>query len=1024
MNHYNKLLIRTPLHSIFDAFEYDFRSQRFQQGLYLSSYSLWSQLSKTDELKTTKKRKIDHALMKYWVRNCTRCTPYGTFAGVKLLDVTSGETSIILNSPEDHKISLRIDMEAMFQLVATIESIQDIKEGIKFVVNNTLYTVNDSYRFIEKIKSETSSAFKLSSVAKTSYIERIINYVGEGKTITDLQLLLSSEGVKSDESFVYIQDLIESQILISELALAVTGKNPLDLLIDKLLKIKSSHPINSLLVDLQNKLRQPNVNVNAYESICDLCREIANLQKDNGQILQADLFLETKQNRIEKAIVDNIVGQAEELLALGVDNLNPDLESFKQQFYNRYELAEVPLTEALDVDLGIGYAGIHDDSVGTTPLINDLLIGSPKPQDRIYANSLIRQFVQNKYLDYLKTGKSEIEITEDELCSVKNGRATFSEGMYIFGSLFKSHHLLDKDNFQFLVSAYAGSSGANLITRFANGDEDISRFVQNIICNEENNDDCVYAEIVHLPIARIGNVLHRPQHRKYEIPYLCASGVSTESQIHVSDLMISMKSDEIIIRSKRLQKRVIPRLTTAHHYQYNSLSVYKFLCDIQLQGKFSPSLWDWGLFSSEQYLPRVTYKNLILEKARWMLKVSDLEKIPDDKGSYKDYFEKIRGKYKIVQKVLLSEGDNTLLIDFENSDSLEMLSRLLEKNQVILLEEFIFENDNLVVFDSDGNGFTNEIIIPVYNKRQPAISHEAEINTYRVIEDRKFPPGSEWLYYKVYCGPQIADKILVNTFLPYVEDKIACGEIVQFFFVRYKDPFYHIRIRLSTTRESQKNILYEFNELMNPFLSNNTVDRISIETYVREIERYGEDLINETEKIFCNDSLASLRFLELLTMVHESEKYRLIFALRSIDLLLSDFGFSSFEKKSIAEKISKDYFAEFGGTNDLKRQLNKKYSNWQRLIFSHLDTKNDVANEIDEAVSIFTKRSEMNKAAVALLLRKCDSHSKLLKLVSDYIHMLMNRMFISQQRKYELVIYHFLSKYYSSIVTLNLGAKS
>ncbi len=55
---------------------------------------------------------------------------------------------------------------------------------------------------------------------------------------------------------------------------------------------------------------------------------------------------------------------------------------------------------------------------------------------------------------------------------------------------------------------------------------------------------------------------------------------------------------------------------------------------------------------------------------------------------------------------------------------------------------------------------------------------------------RKFSPGSEWLYFKVYCGCKTAEKALTGIVLPYVEQGIRQGTFEYFHFVRYRDEFF------------------------------------------------------------------------------------------------------------------------------------------------------------------------------------------------------------------------------------------
>ena len=55
----------------------------------------------------------------------------------------------------------------------------------------------------------------------------------------------------------------------------------------------------------------------------------------------------------------------------------------------------------------------------------------------------------------------------------------------------------------------------------------------------------------------------------------------------------------------RLDKRVVPRLTTAHSYNSRSLGVYRFLCSLQNQGVAAGMMWSWGALESASFLPRV-----------------------------------------------------------------------------------------------------------------------------------------------------------------------------------------------------------------------------------------------------------------------------------------------------------------------------------------------------------------------------------------------------------------------------------
>jgi hypothetical protein len=55
--------------------------------------------------------------------------------------------------------------------------------------------------------------------------------------------------------------------------------------------------------------------------------------------------------------------------------------------------------------------------------------------------------------------------------------------------------------------------------------------------------DKIFAEIVHIPESRTGNILRRPILRDYEIAYLSNSGW-VEITLDINDLMVSIKTTE------------------------------------------------------------------------------------------------------------------------------------------------------------------------------------------------------------------------------------------------------------------------------------------------------------------------------------------------------------------------------------------------------------------------------------------------------------------------------------------------
>jgi thiopeptide-type bacteriocin biosynthesis protein len=243
------------------------------------------------------------------------------------------------------------------------------------------------------------------------------------------------------------------------------------------------------------------------------------------------------------------------------------------------------------------------------------------------------------------------------------------------------------------------------------------------------------------------------------------------------------------------------------------------------------------------------------------------------------------------------------------------------------------------------------------------------------------------------------------------------------FFIRYKDEFPHLRIRFYQPDRQKRAILQdEWTQWLQPLLNDGLVDRVVMDTYMRELERYGATVIEEVEQLFCNDSLAVLRVLSLLDDT-DTEAYRLLLALRGIDVMLDDCNLALQQKAALAKQLRDGFFKEFGASPLLQKQLNEKYRHYQQRIFTHMQPFNDQTNGIAEAIAAFGCRSNMNKPVLETMLAKIPAQA-LTALLPSFIHMFMNRLFIAEQRKYELVVYHFLEKYYASQLAITQPGKS
>lgn len=283
---------------------------------------------------------------------------------------------------------------------------------------------------------------------------------------------------------------------------------------------------------------------------------------------------------------------------------------------------------------------------------------------------------------------------------------------------------------------------------------------------------------------------------------------------------------------------------------------------------------------------------------------------------------------------------------------------------------------------------------------------------------RTFILGDEWLYYKFYTGPKTADIILTRMVKPLAEHLLESGAIDKWFFIRYADPKIHTRVRFHVTNPQA---LLETIRLVNAqtkeFIKQDLIWKIQVDSYQREIERYGIRSMEMGETLFFHDSRM---IVEMLDMIEgdEGERIRWLFSLRAVDSLLSDFQYSMEEKYDLVTRLRENFGSEFGMNRSLKDQLEKKFRADRKEINDLLNPSTDQDSVMLPLFDLIAQKSRDGQPIVEEILKLYNNKEPnpflLNDLMASYSHMMINRMFKSKQRMHEMVMYDFLHRYYKS----------
>lgn len=1009
-----------------------FNKEELKQALFLASPVLFNELDAylQHDSRRLNIKKVEQSLVKYIIRASCRSTPYGMFSGISL-GAIQDHTSIILNTNNNHTAITRLDMQLLETIVQKIVLIPDLKCQLKLYPNSSAYVINEKLNYFESRMIGRTKAFNHSSVDYTEHIHNILELAKWGATKEQLRTCFDLSEFHLKDVDLFIDEIIDNEILIHNLAPSLTCDNAIDDLIGKIENL--NNPVTSIIhIVLDALLRIKNITERTIEIQAKKAAIETELESSFGisnydaDFFQVDLKLEKIKNQIGQGVVDEITGQAEELASIMPASVVEDLENFKIKYSNRYENREMPLTDVLDLEYGIGYGDLTNHTVGAPALIGGITnFKSTSSSLRLRLDAL--QNLQHKKLyDALKKDFFEIKITEQDVKSLQQLNVqspTLPDSCYIMGSLLGDNSSeADAGHYKFKLDYFNGPSAATLFARFCHTDSEMINHLKVAIKKEEIHKDAIYAEVVHSSQPRLGNIIHRPVLREYEIPYLSESGNNRAKCIYVSDLMVSISNGEVILRSKRLNRRIIPCLSSAQNFRFASLPIYKFLCDLQHQGIMSSLVWNWGAFQTAKFLPRVVYKKIIISPAIWnidmeMLKTYDnVEQSPNLHAALASF----RSEFKVPDKVLLTDGDNKLLIDLDNEICLEILFKHLKSNKLITITESFFSSANCLVKDSEGNGYAHEIIIPI--SKTSSEKNKARVSPLQQSEDikRKFCVGSEWFYAKIYSGHITLDAVLktnIPNLLKILEEKQM---IDKWFFIRYNDPDNHIRLRLHLRNENfTGEVIRLLNDALYDELSNNTIYKIQYDSYERELERYGSAMMTRCETIFWKDSETIINVMNKEINHDFDQNSRWRFAMQSMHEYFNYFKVKMIDRIHFTGKLSDSFCKEFGDTKILNQNLNNLYREKRSLIDNHFDKEN---NEFKLFAELLHKR-EKDLIKVVEEMNTYYSQQNTpgiqIPILPSLLHMSINRLFPVYQRKYEMIMYYFLNKQYKKTFYTN-----
>jgi thiopeptide-type bacteriocin biosynthesis protein len=1015
-----------------DAFERD----HVREAIFLASPDLDESFDHwLGDPHSKRGQKVERALVCYFGRLTGRATPFGLCAGCSL-GRTGDWTRLVLCEKARYRRHSRLDMDYLALLVDSLTSEPTIRKHLTYRPNSSLYRAAGRVRYVESRQDGNERSYHLVALEPTDYLDAVLNLAAAGAEREKLAQALVTSEVPLADALDYIDELIENQVLVPDLTLSLTGPEPIHPLVQELRQHDATMATADILERTSDELAALDVAGLAIAPNCyrTLGKQLEDLPAkiDLSRLFQVDLTKPAPDLTLGAAVLEELERGVCLLQRLAGRPGDTPLARFLDTFVSRYEEREVPLVEALDDDAGIGFP------LAQSP-VDPLLQGLPFPiEPGARAWSERDDFLLRKLTTTLLQGSQELVLESGDLDALVVKELLPLPDAFAVRTVLAAgcQEAMDEGKFRVLLESAGGPSGARLLGRFCYADASVRRQVERHLRAEEAlRPDCVFAEIVHLPQGRIGNISARPVLRGYEIPYLGRSGAPPTRQLPITDLHLSARGGRLVLRSARLNREVLPRLTNAHSYVGRGLGVYRFLCMLQDQGTASALYWEWGALQGADFLPRVTTGRLVLAGARWRLYKDELRRLGKAEESARfRMVQSWRGERRLPRLSALADGDNTLPIDFDNVLSVETFVHAVKEREEAILIELFPSPDQMCAQGPEGK-FVHELIVPFVKKSVASVNGsptgtngQGQRNKHLFVICHghspcqwRFAPGSEWLYLKLYTGMTAADQVLQEVVAPLRAKALRTGAADRWFFVRYRDSDWHLRLRLHGKPDRlHGEVLPALEAAALPLLQDGRLWRVQVDTYEREVERYGGGPgIDLAERIFHVDSEAVLELLELVEPGDEGMHERWRLALCGCHMLLTDFGFDISERRLMLEKWRAGLAKELAVEKNLDQELSARFRKERQNLQALLDAEGAAENPLAPGMEVLSNRSAQLAPLVAELEAVAQSGSlsvRLADLASSFVHMHINRLLRSEARKQELVLYDFLTRLYDSAV--------
>lgn len=806
-----------------------------RRALLVASEDLTSTLDRLDRLSPKRAARARSRLLRYLTRMSTRPTPFGAFSGVAI-GTFGPSTTLSLGSPAIDRLRVRTDMSWLLSWIKEVEADLELLRDLPVRLNPMAHQAGD--RIVLPQADKYGQGDRRTVRIRATPAVDVVRAAAAGsvpyqRIIDELAAAFPGESVETVEGLV--RQLWDLGFLIGDLRPPQTVARPEQDVLKTLAGVPRAAEAVERLRGVA-ELAEHAVDVASLRKL--KAAQDALLPEHRGQTYQADASLDLQNHQLNASVGIAAADAVDVLMRLATTVGGArHLSRYREEFTETYGSgARVPVLELLSADQGLDAPPTYTMPPRSIELP---VVAGPDSSRRDQA---LLDFAQQAWWQRAQ----EVELTDAWLDRIapRSDTAVWPPAMDAYLQIAAAgREAIDAGEWRAVLRSDGLAYGGRTFGRFHDLiDEQSLRLVHDFARREERlRPEVAYAELAYVPpYGRAANVAVRPSVRAYEIPVNTAPSVAEDRTIRLDDILVGATNHRFYLWSKRLDREIV---VAQHHMLNPSLApnVARFLIEVSLDGDVLPTGFYWGALESSPFLPRVTRGKLVLRGAQW--------RIPQqERDDLLGWF----AQWQVPRYVLLADGDNRLLLDLDNPRCVEEVRAELRANPEAVLHEMLPGPDHTWLSDAEGRRYIEELVVPVVAKETSRVAHDT-VSRRPEVPVRRYLPGGEWTFLKLYAATERHDEIVTGPLRTVMAELRALGLIDRWFYMRYADPFPHLRIRARSSAAAE--LLTVLTSWGGDVVAQGIARDLAVSSYTPEVARYGgAETFDAVERLFTANS--------------------------------------------------------------------------------------------------------------------------------------------------------------------------